>query len=307
MLAGPTGVGKTDLAIELAERFPLEIVSADSMQVYRGMAIGTAQPTAAQRERARFHVCGELDPAEPFNAHRFVELCDAAHREILDRGRLPLYVGGSGLYLRALRWGLSDRTGHSPEIRQRLETELAQTGPRAQHERLARADPDAAARIDPADAVRVVRALEVLEATGRPISDHQVEWRDPRPRFAHRLVVIDMEREELDRRIVRRAAAMLEAGWIDETRALLDRGLPPTQHCFKALGYRPILDHLQGRTDRAALEKEIVLRTRQFARRQRTWFRRERDARWLELDALDPAPTRRILEKLVESAVGGDL
>jgi tRNA dimethylallyltransferase len=300
MLAGPTGVGKTAVAVRLAERHGLEVLSADSMQVYRGMAIGTAQPTDEQRARVAFHVCGSVDPAEPFNAHRFVELCDAAHRDILARGRRPLYVGGTGLYLRALRWGLSPRTGRDTAIRQRLEGEVSELGSAALHDRLRQVDPVAAARIAPADAIRIVRALEVLEATGRPISEHQIEWPDPAARFPHVLVVLDADREALDRRIGARAAAMLRDGWIEETRALLARGLPPGQHCFKALGYRRIIDHLEGRIDRAELERLIVLRTRQFARRQRTWFRRERPATWIAVDDNGAGNPPAALEKLVE-------
>jgi tRNA dimethylallyltransferase len=300
MLAGPTGIGKTALAVALAERHGLEIVSADSMQVYRGMEIGTAQPTPDERKRARFHVCGQVDPFDPFDARRFLDLCDAARADILARGRRPLYVGGTGLYLRALRWGLSRDAVHAPAIRHRLEEEARRFGPAALHARLAQVDPVAAARIAAADANRVARALEVFEATGRPISQLQGEWLDPTPRFPHVLAILEMDSTALERRIAARVDAMLRQGWIEETQALLARGVPRARHCLKALGYRSIIDYLDGRLDLGQLRGQVILKTRQFAKRQRTWFRRERPATLVPIDAECPHEALAALEKLLE-------
>lgn len=302
MLTGPTGIGKTGLAVRLAERFPLELISADSMQVYRGMAIGTAQPSPAEQRRATFHLCGVLDPAEPFNVHRFLQLCDEAHHQILVRGNVPMYVGGTGLYLRALRWGLFDQASRDETIRAELNDALDSAGPERLHRRLSEIDPEAAARIAPADGVRIVRALEVYQTTGQPISALQRQWEDPSPRFPHRLVIIDAPRELVRRRIERRTDEMLAAGWVNEVRSLLEAGVPPASHCFKALGYREIIDHLAGHIDFETMRRLIVTRTHQFSKRQRIWFRRERDAEWMVMQSDDPlAELLPRLEKLLES------
>lgn len=304
ILTGPTAVGKTGLAVALAERFNLEIISADSMQVYRGMEIGTAQPTPGEAARARFHVCGVRDPADPFSVADWLALCDAAHRDIVARGGRPLYVGGTGMYLRALRWGLFGDNPGDPAARARLEAEAAAHGSAALHERLARIDPVAAGRIAPGDSVRIVRALEVHAATGRPISQWQSQWEKPRPRLPHVVVVLVAGRAALRERIARRTDEMLAAGWIDETRALLGRGIPPAQHCFKALGYREIIEHIEGRLAFGPLRERIVTRTGQFSKRQMIWLRRERPAAWLEIDFDRPAAALCRVENML-AKIGG--
>ncbi len=299
LLTGPTGIGKTELAVALAERLPLEIISADSMQVYRGMPIGTAQPSPQQRRRAAFHLCGDLDPAEHFDVQRFIEMADTAHRGILARGRRPIYVGGTGMYLRALRWGLFEEGGREDQLRLRLEREASRLGPAALHARLARLDPPSAARIDPTDRLRIVRALEVHGVTGRPLSELQNQWRCPRPRFPHVLVVLTARREWLRRRIAERARAMLRAGWAGEVEDLLASGVGPDHHCFKALGYREVALHIQGRLTLEELETLIINRTRQFARRQMVWFRHERPALWLAVDEQERTSLADQLKKLL--------
>ena len=302
ILTGPTGIGKTSLAVRLGRRFPLEIISADSMQVYRGLEIGTAQPTPAEKAQARFHVCGMLAPEEPFSAARFLQACDAAHADILARGRQPLYVGGTGLYLRALRWGLFADGPRDDAVRTELENQYETLGAPAMHRRLAQADPQAAARIEPADRIRVVRALEVHALTGQPISRLQSQWRRPHARFPHVMVVLSAPRHAVRRRISERVDAMLAEGWIDEVRALLDGGCPPGLHCFKALGYREILAHLRGEIDRTQLRELIVTHTHQFAKRQTIWLRRERPAIWLPLESPEDAHVGPFIEKLLEKA-----
>lgn len=301
MLAGPTGIGKTELAVRLAERYPVEIISADSMQVYRGMEIGTAQPTLGQLARARFHVCGVLAPTDPFNVQRFLELCDAARRDILARGRMPLYVGGTGLYLRALRWGLFDQGARDDALRAELEAEARRLGPQALHARLTQVDPASASRIAPADAVRLVRALEVHALTGRPLSELQRQWERPAARFPHVLTVLVAPRELTRQRIVERAGQMLEEGWIEETRRLLVAGVPEEQHCFKALGYREVIAHLRGRLSLEQLRQAIITQTHQFAKRQLVWLRRERPAQWLAVPNSGPADLLPTLEKHLQT------
>lgn len=289
MIAGPTGVGKTEVAIGLARRGPWEMLSADSMQIYRGMAIGTAQPRPEELAGLSIRLCGTLDPREPFNVKKFVEAEDRARAEILAAGRRPLHVGGTGMYLRALRWGLFEEpilpeAERKAETRARLEEEFERDEAGAMHARLAALDPRLAGRIGPRDGVRIVRALEVLERTGRRLEDLRVRWTDARPRFPHALIVLHAPREVLVRRIDRRVDAMFAAGWADEVRALLDDGVGPGSPSFRAIGYREIAEMLAGRATEAATRERIKAATRQFARRQMTWFRKERDAIWLPHD-----------------------
>lgn len=284
ILAGPTGAGKTQLAVWLAQRLPYELVSADSMQVYRGMEIGTAQPTEEELRGVPVHATGILEPDERFDVARFLEICDRAHADIEARGKTPLYVGGTGLYLRALRWGLFDQPEIPRKVRRELEEELEREGTEAMHARLAERDPELAGRISERDRIRIVRGLEVALATGRPLSDWQRQWERREPRFPHRLVILTCPREVLVARIERRTRAMLEAGWIEEVERLLERGYSPELHAFKALGYREIVDHLRGRLSRDELEEQIMIQTRRFAKRQMTWFRSETAAQWIEYD-----------------------
>lgn len=300
MLTGPTGIGKTELAVELAGRKPVEIISADSMQLYRGMEIGTAQPTPQERQRARFHLCGVLEPDQGCNARQFLEMCDSAHRRIAERGHWPVYVGGTGMYLRALRWGLIDRGAPDPSLRRRLEQLAAREGTPTLHQRLARLDPRAARRIDPNDRVRLVRALELCERTGGPLSALQTQWARPHPRFPHLLVVLYAPRSVCHERIARRTDAMLARGWIEEVDRLLQHHVEPGHHGFKALGYQEIARYLEGELDRHQLRDRIVHRTRQFARRQVIWFRRERPAIWLSTHSDATGCLAERLQKLLE-------
>lgn len=301
ILAGPTGVGKTELAARFAGRGGYELISADSMQIYRGMEIGTGQPTAEELGGIRLHACGLLRPEEPFDVQRFLRLTENIHNDIVDRGARPLYVGGTGMYLRALRWGLADVPAIPRGVRPRLEAEWRADGGAALYLRLGTLDPAIAARIAPGDHVRIVRALEVIEVTGRRFSDVQVQWENPTARFPHRLVVLNCPRTVLVERIERRVDAMMEHGWIDEVRALMRAGYPEGLHAFKALGYREIFALLRGEMNEATARAAIKARTRQFARRQLTWFRKERGAAWIEYDGYDVAQALPALEKELES------
>jgi tRNA dimethylallyltransferase len=301
ILAGPTGVGKTELAVRWAERGKRELISADSMQIYRGMEIGTAQPSAEELRGIKLHGCGILRPDTPFDVRRFVELTSESHREINARGSEPAYVGGTGMYLRALRWGLVELPDMPPEIRPELEARWHSEGGPVLHAELEALDPQIAGRIAPTDRVRIVRALEVIRATGMRFSDLQRQWNNPRPRFNHVLVVLSCPRSQLVRRIEHRVDAMFDAGWIDEVKALIDKGYPPTLHAFKALGYREIVAFLNGRGSEQEVRETVKARTRQFARRQLTWFRRELGAHWLDYDGRDVGNALQPLENLLES------
>jgi tRNA dimethylallyltransferase len=283
VLTGPTACGKTALALALAERVGGEVVSMDSMTVYRGMDVGTAKPTAAERARVPHHLIDVLDPWESATVAWWLERAEAACAAIAARGKVPIIAGGTPFYLKALLHGLFPGPPGDPGLRARLEHEAGRDGNAALHARLAAVDPKTAARLHPNDVRRVVRALEVHELTGRPISAWQQSWDTPafagspdapRPARTIPAVVLELPREELYRRVNRRVDAMLAAGWLDEVRRL--RGLPHplSREARQALGYRELLDHLDGTGPPwDELVELIRTHTRQFAKRQLTWFR----------------------------------
>lgn len=282
-LAGPTASGKSALAIRVAKAHGIAIVSADSMQVYRGMAIGTAQPSDAERDGVPHHLLGVADPREEFHAARFRAEALRAIAGEAAQGRRCLVVGGTGLWMRALREGIFDGPGRDSALREELHALLAREGPAALHALLAREDPKTAARLSVADHVRVVRALEVVRATGRSITDWQTEDAARRNALGPLppMIVLSPEKAALHDRIDRRVDAMLAAGWLDEARALHALALPDASPARKALGYPQLFAHLEGRLGLAEAAAEIKLRTRQFARRQRVWFQAERCAELL--------------------------
>jgi tRNA dimethylallyltransferase len=277
-LSGPTASGKSDLGIDLAGRLGADIVSVDSMAVYRGLDVGTAKPTAAQRAAIRHHLLDVVAPSEPYSVARW--LADAA-RAVADcraRGRQILFVGGTPLYLRALREGLARLPAADPAFRASLEAEAARDGTAALHRRLAAADPVAAARIHQGDLRRIVRALEVAAATGRPLSSHFQPQANPW--FDGRLMIVDLPRALLRRRIDDRVERMFAAGLVEETQAaLVGAGLGPT--ALQAAGYAEAVALLAGAIDRAEAVRRTQARTRQLAKRQLTWLRGFPRAVWL--------------------------
>ncbi len=280
VLAGPTASGKSALALELGERLGAEIVNADSQQVYRGLDVGTAKPGESDREKVPHHLLDVASIDEQLTAARFVTLADEAIRGIAKRGRLPLVVGGSGLWLRALLWGLADTPPRDPAIRARLEAEAASKGTSVLHQRLARVDPESASRLHPNDLVRIVRALEVQEMTGRPLSDHHQGHRFEDLRYPHRLLALLPDRTALRRRIGERTEIMLQSGWVPEVRSLLDAGVRP-ERLAKVLGYAEVVRHVQGQLDREELLRRITSRTWRYAKRQVLWLRKEPSVEWL--------------------------
>ncbi|MBN1477650.1 tRNA (adenosine(37)-N6)-dimethylallyltransferase MiaA [Candidatus Sumerlaeota bacterium] len=282
ILAGPTASGKTHFALLLAERHGMEIVSADSRQIYRGLDIGTAKPTPEEQARARHHVIDVCDPTETYCLARFIADAEAAIADIRARGKRPLLVGGTGLYLRGLTQGIFEDDSHDPEVRRRIRSRIEVEGAPAVHVELARADPVAAAKIHPNDAVRIARALEVLEVTGEPISWLWTQSRSDGPRHAHRIAVIDVERGVLSERIDRRTRAMFEGGLLDEVAALLRSGVSPGAPGMRAIGYPQAIAAIRGEMTREEAIDVTARETRRYAKRQRTWFRSERGAVWLD-------------------------
>lgn len=269
VLTGPTASGKSSVALELADRLSAEVVSLDSMTVYRGMDVGTAKPSAADRARVPHHLLDELDPWEAANVAWWLRRAAEACADIRSRGKRPLLVGGTPFYLKAALHGLPGAPPADPAVRARLEAEAAAVGPAAFHELLRQEDPASAARLHPNDVRRTVRAREVLAVSGRPLSSFA-----PGPVAARvPAAALDWPRDELHRRIDARVEAMLAAGWPDEVRRLLALPRPPSKEAWQAIGYRELAGHLAGGPGWADTVALIQAATRQFAKRQLTWFR----------------------------------
>jgi tRNA dimethylallyltransferase len=284
ILTGPTASGKSGLALELAPRLNAEIVSMDSMTLYRGMDIGTAKPTPAERAPIPHHLIDVLEPWESANVAWWLDQATEACRGIEGRGKRPLFVGGTPFYLKALLLGLFPSPPASDDLRRRLEAEAAHLGRDQLHSRLAAIDPLTAARLNPNDLRRVVRALEVWELTGKPISDWQRQgwWQNDlssqipqsqSPYGIPRCLAVDVPRPILYEGINRRVEAMFAAGWADEVRRLRALPKPLSREASQALGYREIGEHLDGRRGLEETVGLIQMRTRQFAKRQLTWLR----------------------------------
>jgi tRNA dimethylallyltransferase len=282
VIAGPTGVGKTAAAVALAQRLALEVVSADSRQVYRGMDVATGKPTRGERAAVVHHLVDVVDPDDRYSAARFREDAIAAIAAIHARGRLPVVVGGTGLYIRALLRGLDGAAPADPAFRAELAGIAAEHGRGALHDRLRAQAPAMARRLHPNDSVRVVRALERLRA-GAPVGEEQHAWRDAEPAWDTVYVGLTMDREALARRLRARAAAMVAAGLAAEVSALLARGYDPALPALQGIGYREFARVVRGEmtADEALglMQRETV----RYARRQWTWFSREPGIEWLDM------------------------
>ncbi len=282
-LVGPTAVGKTEIAIQLAQQLDAEIVSLDSRQIYREMDIGTAKPTADQQRAIPHHLIDCVDVDQPFSVAEYQRLADVTIAEIWERSKRVMAVGGAGLYFRGIIDGLFDGPGADVEIRAKLQREADEHGNVALHERLRQCDPEAADRVHPNNLVRVIRALEVYELTGKPISALQQQWKMEEPRYSFRAFGLDMPREVLYRRIEDRVDLMVEAGLVEEVKGLLDRGYPRNCVAMQSFGYKELIDYVDGvRT----LDEAIALlkqNTRRFAKRQLTWFRNDPRIEWIDI------------------------
>ena len=295
LILGPTAGGKTELGVSLAVRLGGECISADSMQVYRGMNIGTAKPTPRQRAAVAHHLLDLLDTSDDgFSVDTWLALAEKAIAEIRDRGRYPVVVGGTNLYVQVLLEGLFQGPLPDPQLRRQLEV----TDPAALRRRLETIDPAAARQIHPNDQRRTVRAVEVYELSGKRISDLQQQWLTGPPRRDVRIIGLDYGVTAINRRINARARFMLREGLVDEVRALMAGGGLGRQ-ASEALGYRQVIDHIEGRLDPDAVLEQIRIRTRRFAKQQRSWLRRFRmhpESSWISADKLSP-------QELVEQAL----
>jgi tRNA dimethylallyltransferase len=282
-LTGATAVGKSTVGIALAQRLGAEIISLDSMAIYRGMDIGTAKPSAADQATVPHHLIDIVDPAEEYSVAQYVDAAAKSVADIRARGKEPLFVGGTPLYLKSLLRGLFDGPPANWNLRRDLEAELAQVGQKALYERLAHIDPVAASHIHPHDTRRLIRALEVFRATGEPISHQQLQFDEGRPAQECRVFVLRRRREELHARIEGRVEAMIDAGLVDEVRNLTTGGRQLGVTARQAVGYRESLEYLAGDCDHEEMVARIKARTRRFAKRQGTWFRSLSECRFVDV------------------------
>ncbi len=271
-ICGPTASGKSKAALELAERFNGEIINADSMQVYRGMDIGTAKPTAKERARVAHHLIDIVDPGDEYTAARFRVDATRAIEDITSRGKLPFITGGTGLYIKALTMGLAPGPGEDKTIRERLTKEAATGGAGALFEKLKSTDPVSATRIHPNNLVRVIRALEVFYLTGRPLSEIQAGHSFNESPFDTLMIGLKLDRETLYERINNRTEQMIEAGLVEEVRNLLDQGYSKDLKPMLGLGYKEVSAHLLGGANLSEAISDIKKHTRNYGKRQMTWF-----------------------------------
>lgn len=295
IIAGPTCVGKTEVAITLAEPLGSEIVSADAMQVYRYMDIGTAKPTQEQQARVPHHLIDVVDPDEPFSAARFKTAAAAVIGELHEKGHPAFVVGGTGLYIKALTRGLFRVEEQDGALRERLRAEAQDLGSPVLHRRLQDVDPEAAARIHPHDAYRIIRALEVLELTGKPLSEHHSTHGFSDDPYQVLKIGLFLDREMLYQRIDQRVDWMLEAGFLKEVKGLLHRGYSPKLKSMKSIGYRHMAEHLEGHVTWDETVRRFKRDTRRYAKRQMAWFKADPKIHWLQPSTID------IMSKKIDS------
>ena len=290
LILGVTASGKGSLAFELAKTLRGQIISVDSMKVYRRMDVGTAKPPLEKRRQIPYHLVDVVEPSESFAVDRFLELTDAAVSQIQAIGQPVIAVGGTAMYIKALLYGLFQGPASDPAVRQRLTDEAAQVGLAGMHQRLAAIDPQAAGRIHPNDQRRIVRALEVFELTGRPISTLQKQWEAD---AASDWFVIGLRRpKEIEsHRMNLRIKRMVDEGLLDEVKGLLAEPLPMSQQARVAIGYAEIIEHLEGKSSFDEAIEKIKINTRKFAKAQRTWFKTFRQVHWIDITESDTLET----------------
>lgn len=283
VITGPTATGKTGLGVALAEKYGGEVVSADSMQIYRGMSIGTAKPGAEEMRGVPHHMLDVAEPFEDFSVSRYVEMATKCVDDILLRGKLPILVGGTGLYIDSLQRGIEFGGAEAGgALRSALENEYDEAGGAAMLEKLRRVDPARADKLHPADKKRIIRALEVYRLTGETITVHDERTKNRPPRYdALKIALSYTLREDLYRRIDERVDQMIARGLLDEVRGLLDAGVPETGTAMQAIGYKELLPVLRGETSLLQGQAQIKQESRRYAKRQLTWLRRETGVKWI--------------------------
>ena len=288
-LTGPTASGKTQIGLELADLLAAEIVSLDSMAIYRGMDIGTAKPSLAERQRIAHHMLDLIEPSEDYSLAQYVAAAEWAAFDITSRGKAALFVGGTPLYLKSLLRGIFSGPPADWALRCQLQKIAEREGSEFLHARLAQVDPRSAGRLHPRDTRRIIRALEVWEKTGQSISDLQQQFDRSRSSDQCRVFALQWPRKELGRRIDQRVEAMFAAGFVEEVRQLVDRYSSLSRTASQAVGYKEVLEHLSGARDLEDSRELVKLRTRQFAKRQETWFRSLSECRTVDLNGtVDP-------------------
>ncbi|MBN1592732.1 MAG: tRNA (adenosine(37)-N6)-dimethylallyltransferase MiaA [Candidatus Coatesbacteria bacterium] len=287
VMAGPTAIGKTHLVVEVAKEVPIEIISADSRQIYRMMDIGTGKPTLEEQQVARHHLIDIKSPGETFSAAEFAQEAIRKINEIRNRGILPVVVGGTFLYLRALLWGFFETPPKSDEIRTRLKNEIRHLGSARLHRRLIQMDPDAAKAIHENDQVRIIRALEIIETTGKTISKLKMEQPAPNAGlFSPLIFALMAERGMLNQRIDARVDHMFSHGFVEEVRGLLDAGFSPDLNSFSSLGYRFVSEHIEGRLTVERAIDATKTQSRRYAKRQMVWLKHDWGFHFL--DSVEP-------------------
>lgn len=287
-ILGPTAVGKTEISIIVAKQINAEIISLDSRQVYLNMDIGTAKPTLEERQEVPHHLVDFVEPDQPFTVADYQELADQKIEELREREKQPMFVGGSGLYFRAVVDGLFDGPSADPELRSRLREEAQEFGREKLHQKLSKIDPKTAEKVHPNDLVRVIRALEVYEKTGEPISKLQRQWDEEPPRYDFVAIALNRPRELVYQRIERRVDEMIERGLVEEVKELL-KSYPRDCRAMQSFGYKEITSYLDGELELKEALELTCRRTRHFAKRQLTWFRNDDRIRGLDLNQFQNA------------------
>jgi tRNA dimethylallyltransferase len=307
LILGVTASGKARLALETAQALDAEIVSVDSMKVYRRMDIGTAKPPEEAQRQVRYHMIDVVEPSESFSVGLFLDGALAAIDEIRSRGKKVIAVGGTALYIKALLYGLFDGPGRDEGVRAELQARGQAEGWAVLHAELARLDPEAADRINPNDAKRIVRALEVYQLTGQPISSYQKQFEAEQPTHDWVLIGLRREKEAESRRINARVRKMIEKGLVDEVRSLLAEEVPLSEQARCAIGYAEIIEHLEGRMDLADAIERIKINTRRLAKGQRTWFKTFRGVKWIDVGAEEPDESIAMrMRRLLANSPGGE-
>ena len=291
LILGVTASGKSALAFELSKAINAEIISVDSMKVYRRMDIGTAKPPAEKQKLIPYHLIDVVEPSEAFSVDRFLDMTEQAVTDIQGRGKPVVSVGGTAMYIKALLFGLFDGPGSDEAIRSRLQESIKEVGLPALHQKLATVDPEAAERIHPNDEKRIVRALEVYELTGKPISSFQKQWEDTTPADDWLVIGLRREKDIESQRMNLRIKRMMEAGLVEEVESLLAEDKPLSPQAAAAIGYAEMIAHLNGEMELDETVEKIKINTRRFAKSQRTWFKTFKNVNWIDIAEDDTIET----------------